>query len=245
MTRTTAPSRGIGAKYQDSLISHGAKNSAVAEAYRMLRTSVVLELGDGIDDQKLGIVVVTSAGRAEGKTTTCANLALVFSQLGRRVALVDADLRLPSQHEVFGVSSLVSMDQTIQRALSDPDTISEDAVSITDFLDLYLPGEFRPDLPSEVIATHDFIKFLSILRDAYDIVIVDTAPVGLVTDAAIAAQKADGVIFVVDTTQTSRRSVKRAFAVLEKARVRIIGTVMNRVHPSKGDAKAGAGYYTG
>ncbi len=237
-TKPAAPTR-----YRDTLVTDGANNSHVAEAYRMLRTSLMLELGGGLEDDKLGVIVVTSAGRGEGKTTTCANLALVFGQMGRKVALVDADLRLPSQHVVFDVEALQGTDEAMRRAKEAPDTLVEVAVGVSENVDLYLPGDFRPELPSEVIATTGFRTLLAELRERYDLVIVDTAPVGLVTDAALAAQKADGVLFVVSAEQKSRRVVKRAFSELTKANVRVLGSVMNRVAHEGRAARYGSAYY--
>lgn len=232
-----------GSGYRDSLVTDGATNSRLAEAYRMLRTSLMVELGGSdLSNDKLGILVVTSAGRAEGKTTTTANLALVFGQMGRRVAVVDADLRLPSQHVVFGVETEHGLDEAIHRAKVTPDTLGEVAVRVTDCVDLYLPGDFRPPLPSEVLATTGFRTLLSRLRERYDLVIVDTAPVGLVTDAVLVSQKADGVIFVVSSHQKSRREVKRGFAQLEKANARVLGCVLNRV-PNANRGSYGDAYY--
>lgn len=226
---TPLPSTTGSGRYVDSLVTGRSANSHLSEAYRMLRTSLMLELGSDLDHEKLGVIVVTSAGRAEGKTTTCANLALVFGQMGRSVAIVDADLRLPNQHVVFDVEAIYGLGEAMRRATDEPARLREVAVKVNESVDLYLPGDFKPDLPSEVIATSGFRTLLRELRERYDLVIVDTAPVGLVTDAALAAQKADGVLFVVSAEQKSRRVVKRAFSELEKAGVRVLGSVMNRV----------------
>lgn len=243
-----APARSTtgGGRYTDSLVTGGAANSHMSEAYRMLRTSLLLELGSDLDDEKLGVIVVTSAGRAEGKTTTCANLALVFGQMGRSVAIVDADLRLPNQHIVFDVEAIYGLDEAMRRASGDPARLSEVAVKVNDKVDLFLPGDFKPELPSEVIATTGFRTLLRELRERYDLVIVDTAPVGLVTDAALAAQRADGVLFVVSAEQKSRRVVKRAYSELEKAGVRVLGSVMNRHTPARpGRSDRSNDYFSG
>lgn len=237
------------AMYRQSIITSQAPNSQVAEAYRMLRTNLILQLEDGVDNESLGVIIVTSAGHGEGKSTTCANLALVFGQTGRKVAIVDADLRLPSQHLVFDhkdASELTSLGEVMRRADEAPDTLTECAVSVGENVDAYFEGGYNPDLPSETLSSTKFKTLLRELKNHYDLVIVDTAPVGLVTDAAVASRFADGVLFVVAYEQTSRRIVRRAYAELEKAGAKVLGSVLNRVPSEKrGSGAQGGAYYLG
>jgi polysaccharide biosynthesis transport protein len=199
-------------------------DSRFAEAYRMLRTNLLLSG----EDHPPRCIVVTSAERGEGKSITSANLALVMARTERRVALLDADLRMPSQHLLFGVARY-------SRGLAD-----RYSYPIANNLDLVTPGARRTD-PSETIDSVRFQRFLDVLLDSYDTVIVDSPPVGRVTDAALLGTLADAVLLVVDFNGR-RRNARRAVQALRRVHAPLVGVVVNRHDREAGGAAFASAY---
>lgn len=201
--------------------------SNFAESYRMLRTNVLLAGGA----QPPRCIVVTSAERGEGKSLTSANLALVLARTDRRVALLDADLRLPTQHKLFGVArgerGFGESDLGSDGSLVTRQMIAERyAVSVADGLDVISAGPEPPD-PSETVGSGRFRWFVAALLEQYDTVIIDSPPVGRVTDAAVLSALADGVLIVADFPGR-RRDVRRAVQTLRRVDAPLLGVVLNR-----------------
>jgi capsular exopolysaccharide synthesis family protein len=188
----------------------------------MLRTSVLLTGDDP------GAIGVTSAGQAEGKTVTCANLALVFAQSGKRVVVVDADMRLPSQHLVFGVTEpgsglgalLVSADITDEAIANSVRTVAEN-------VDL-IPAGRPAHNPSELLGAPAFQTLLANLKSSYDIVLVDTPPTNYVTDSIVVSRFVDGMLLVMDYQESGRSAARNAVNALRRANANILGSVLNR-----------------
>jgi capsular exopolysaccharide synthesis family protein len=197
-------------------------NSIAAEAFRMLRTSVMFL---GID-KPLHTIQVTSALEGEGKSTVAANLAVAIAQTGKRAILVDLDLRRPKVHQFFGVSnrfgltSIMLGESTISAATQRIEGIDQLAV---------LPSGEVPPNPSELLASPRLAEILKLLVGVVDVVIVDSAPVLPVADSLTIAGMVDGTMLVTMAGESSRRAVHRAFEVLQQVDARIIGTVLNRV----------------
>ena len=201
--------------------------SPAAEAYRTLRTSVQL-LGV---DQPLATIQVTSPMASEGKTSTLARLGVVFAQTGQRVVLLDCDLRRPRVHEVFGIPNNVGFTSVFlgEKSLDDATV----AVPGADGL-FVVPSGPIPANPSEVLASRRTSEVIFALRQRFDVVLIDSAPVLPVTDATVLAAWVDGTIVVVHAGQTTKKQVTEAVGRLRQVNASIAGTVLNRAEPEVG-----------
>ena len=218
---TVDEDRGTGAAFAESL-REGA--SPAAEAYRSLRTSVQL-LGV---DTPLATIQVTSPMAGEGKTSTLASLGVVYSHTGQRVVLLDCDLRRPRVHEVFGISNNVGFTSVFLGEASLDDAV----VPVPGADGLYvLPSGPVPANPSEVLASRRTSEVIYALRQRFDVVLVDSAPVLPVTDATVLAAWVDGTILVVNAGQTTEKQVRESANRLRQVSANMAGTVLNRAEP--------------
>ncbi|MGZ5428702.1 MAG: tyrosine-protein kinase family protein, partial [Thermoanaerobaculia bacterium] len=183
-------------------------------------------------------LVVTSALPFEGKTSTATNLAIVLGQLGRRVLLVDADLRRPHIHEVLNVSNRVGL-VSVLAAHMDP----SNAVLSTQLPNVsVLPaGPLAPD-PSGLLQSEAMKRFLSTIVGTFDHIIFDSPPVLAVTDAVLLAHLTDGAILCVRAGETSRDKVVRARDELLQGRASILGVVLNGLRDDARTGTAGPAY---
>ncbi|RJE48982.1 MULTISPECIES: CpsD/CapB family tyrosine-protein kinase [unclassified Dehalobacter] len=194
--------------------------SLTAEAYRTLRTNIQFANADKV----IRRILFTSAGSEEGKSSIVANLAVSMSQAGKNVIIIDADLRNPSQHKIFGLSNLLGL--TI--------TLAED-VPVSDFivktphegLDILTSGPIPPN-PAELLDSRRMKHILNEITQTYDFVLIDSPPVIPVTDASILAQLVDGVVLVLAAREVKREYALRAKEQLEKVGAKILGTILNK-----------------
>jgi capsular exopolysaccharide synthesis family protein len=188
-------------------------------------------------DKPLRTILVTSSGPQEGKTTTSAALAEVMADSGNRVLIVDADMRRPRLHRVFDVPNGVGLSSLIlgQGGLGD-------AVKSTVVPNLsVLPCGPVPPNPAELLHTEAFGSLLSEMASRYDRVIIDSPPVGVVSDAVVMSTRVDGTLLVLKVGQTSRDVAKRAVRALSDVKARIFGAVLNDLDLS--NQKYGQYYY--
>ncbi len=197
-----------------------------AEAYRVLRAN----LRFAALDHPLRTVTVVSPEPAEGKSTTAANLAAAMAQTGQRVILVDADLRRPTLHQMFGVSNHIGL----TTALLDTEADFTHHVQPTALPNLVLltSGPLPPN-PSELLSSGRMSTLLQEMGAQADAVILDSAPVLAVADAAILAHLSDGTLLVIDATRTRRGTAQRAAAQLQRTGAHVLGIVLNRVTRSQ------------
>ena len=194
--------------------------SFAAEAYRVLRKN----LHYANPDVPLRQILVTSSGPGEGKSTTAANLALVFAQGDRSVLLVEADLRRPNVHTLFrqpstpGLSSYLVGDAMLEAIL---------LKSAVPNLSLVTSGPIPPN-PAELLASRRMHTFLATVSERFDVVIIDSPPVLATSDACALAPHVDGVLLVVDSGRTPEVALKRSRERIEAVRGRIIGAILNR-----------------
>jgi len=215
---------------QRALIAHTQPKSPITESYRTLRTNIEFSAIDG----QLKKMMITSAGPGEGKSTTAINLAIVYAQSEKKVALVDADLRKPVIHRIFQISNR----KGLTTFLTGQNELSEVLYrSHVDHLDLLPAGPIPPN-PAEMLASRRMATLLEDLAGKYDVVILDTPPVLAVTDAQIIASQCDGVLFVISQGKVKRDLAVKAKAGLEHVKARILGTVLNNV-----DRNSGESYY--
>ncbi len=216
------------------LYSHHHPKSIGAESYRGVRTSLYFNVhGKG---HKL--VQVTSPSSGDGKSTMAANLAISIAQSGKKVLLVDADMRKPTVHKLFGLSSKIGLSSVIVENI-DPNEAIQD-VSIPGLS--ILPCGPIPPNPAELLTSPHFEEFLLYLRDHFDFVIIDTPPLLAVTDPSIVAHKVDGVFLNIRFTKNGRPDAERAEDVLRSLKANIIGVVVNDSDSLLGTSAYGYGY---
>lgn len=193
--------------------------SAVAECARSVRTNLLF-MGA---DRPLRKLLMTSAGTGEGKTTTSIGLAVTMAQAGNRVVLLDTDLRKPRLHRTFGVSGEVGITSVLVDAAKLDEAIKKTEVV---GLDLLPCGPLPPN-PADLLHSDRFKELLERLAGMYDRVLLDSPPVGVVTDAAILSQLVDGSLLVIQANRTTRESARRARRRLLDVEANIVGVVLN------------------
>ncbi len=193
------------------------------EAIRYLRTNI-LALDDG---KSLQTLVVTSAELGEGKSTMVANLAVIFGQLERSVIAVDSDLRRPTLHQMFDLSSETGLSNVLRQ-----EATLEKAVQNSSLPGVHVlaSGPLPPN-PAELLGSSEMVALIEQLTRRFDIVLLDTPALLAVTDATILAQLVDGVILVVGRAQTRREAVGAACRRLANVKARLIGVAVNRAEP--------------
>jgi capsular exopolysaccharide synthesis family protein len=200
-----------------SLITLTDPRSPVSEAYRTLRTN----LSFYSLDEPIRSLVVTSPALGEGKSTTIANLAVTMAQSGRRTILVDCDLRRPSLHTLFELKLEPGLTNMV---LNDDDDPPLQQTSVEN-LWLLASGP-KPPNPADLLGTKKIDQVISRLLEMADIILFDAPPVIAVTDAAVLGGKVDGVLLTISAGKTRREHAERAKELLEKAKVRIVGTTL-------------------
>lgn len=205
--------------------------SLVAEAYRTLRTNLQFSSLD----RPLRSLVVTSAVATEGKTTTVANLAVVIAQAGKRVVLVDADLRRPSAHKLFNLPNRDGLTTALVQEPGKLDGYLQDTP--VENLRVLTSGPVPPN-PQELLGSQRMEELIRQLEQDADIVLVDTPPSLMVADASVLAARTDGVLMVVNAGKTRRTAIEQAVDSLRQIGARVVGAVLNRV-----SMRGGRGYY--
>ncbi|MGI9149522.1 MAG: CpsD/CapB family tyrosine-protein kinase [Chloroflexota bacterium] len=213
--RTLAPVTSGG-----GLIMLADPHSPAAEAYRSLAATLQFAYAD----RQLQTVGLTSAAAGEGKSNTTANLAIALAEGGRRVIVVDADLRRPGQHALFGLDRKDGLANVL---LGDPPQLP--------LQDTQMPGLRvltsgpTPANPLEALASRRFDHVLALARAQADFVLVDTPPAGALADAAVLAPRLDGILLVVSAGRTKRELARRAREQLERVNANILGVVLTDV----------------
>lgn len=215
------------------LFAANQPKSTISEAYRGVRTALTLSARG--PQQKA--MLLTSAGPREGKTTTAINLATVLAFSGARTLIVDADLRKPRVHASFGLENRKGLTNLI---VGEDDPVDYCQHTQIDRVDVLTSGPIPPN-PSELLGRPRMREILRKLRERYDHIIVDTPPIGAVTDAAVIATMVDGVILVVHAGKTRRQIVSRGIEQLRYISAPIIGVILNNLHLGRG--RYYPGYY--
>lgn len=190
---------------------------AIEEAYKSLRTNLIFTL----PEENCKVIEITSSMQKEGKSITAVNLAISLSKNGSRVVLVDCDLRLPTVARKLRIEQKPGLTNLLFGMNKMEDVINHHSSGV----DVIPAGDLPPN-PSEVLGSQNMKKAIDRLAEDYDYVILDTPPVGVVSDAVILSQYASGVMLVVRTGRTTLENVKDAVDTLKLANANILGFVM-------------------
>lgn len=215
-----------------NLVIHADKKSPIAEAYRILRTNIEFSS----TDRKVKVILVTSSGPSEGKTTTASNMAIAMAEANRRVLLIDCDLRKPAVHRLFGLVNVKGLTNILVEGIEYSNITN---VTEVENLEIITSGP-KPPNPAELLGSNKMKEFLDNVREGYDVVIIDAPPILPVTDAAVLSQYVDGVILVAGYGLTTFDAAIQAKASLQKVNARILGVVLNGVPTDK---RGGYYYY--
>lgn len=201
------------------LITKTDPKSPISEQYKTIRTNINFSAVD----QEMRSIMVTSSGPGEGKSTTAANLAIVFAQQGKKVLLVDADMRKPTAHYTFSLNNTFGLTSVLTKQKTLKETANQIDVSN---LDLLTCGPIPPN-PAELLSSKSMEDFLAAVYEAYDMVIFDTPPVLAVTDAQVLANQCDGTVLVVSSGTTEVDKAVKGKELLTASRAKLLGVVLN------------------
>ena len=204
------------------LVTQSRPRSQMAESYRALRTSLLLtSLG-----KPPKVILITSALPEEGKTTTSINVAIVLAQKGTRVLLIDADLRRPSIHKTLGMGPAAGLSDVLTGGTPLQDAIIRSTILPDLFL---LPAGSPPPNPAELLASNNMKDLLAELQGQYDHIVIDSPPTLSVTDAVVLSTRADRVVLVIRSGQTTKQALRRSRDLLLQVKAQVCGVLLNAV----------------
>lgn len=201
-----------------------ASTFAVKEAYNSIRTNLLFTQ----QGEKCPIFVVTSPTANNGKTINSANLAINFAQMGKKTLVIDADMRNPSLHKLFSLSSRNGLSE-ILAGLTDNITVTKTDI---ENLSVLTSGKIPPN-PTELLSSPRMDKLLDFVKEHYDCVFIDTPPVNIVTDATVFSQKATGYVIIVKTDTTNVPELKTTVSTLQSINANILGFILNDANSEK------------
>ncbi len=201
------------------LITIESPRSPISEQYRTLRTNIQY----ASVDKELKTILITSPNPGEGKSTTISNLAIVFAQQGKKVLLVDTDLRKPTIHYTFHLHNTVGLTNVLMKQ-----SVLGDAIQQTPITDLFiLTCGTIPPYPAELLGSSMMSQLIERLKVDFDIVLFDTPPLLAVTDTQILANKCDASILLIKSGSTEKDGAIRAKEILLNSSSRLLGAVLN------------------
>lgn len=202
------------------LILESNPNSMEAEAYKTIRTYIEYSSVRS----RIKTLLITSPDSKDGRSTVCGNLGLAFSEYGKSVIILDCDFRKPSLHKLFNIPNNLGLIDIIK----DPNKL-EDAINYYNSnISIITSGTIQPN-PSEILGSEKMDDLLKVLSGKYDIILLDSPPIGVVTDAQVLSTKTDGTIMVVMAEKTKSKRVIEAINLLKNVNVNIMGIVLNGV----------------
>ena len=221
--------REVGGPASEQLTTVLDPSGLASEAYRTLGTNL---LYSSVDDPPK-VILITSPGAQEGKSTSCANLGVVLAQADKTTLIVDGDLRRPSMHKIFSLRNF----RGVANVLTGAHDLSEVWGEPLPKLKIVPTGPLPPN-PMELLNSNRFAELIAKARQQFDYVLIDSPPVELVSDPLILATHTDGVLLILDSQRTRKRSLRNAVRNLNTVGANVLGTVMTNVEKTPG------GYYT-
>jgi len=213
----------VSQKYKESILSDKT-SYIVHEAYKTARTNLTFLLST----KGYKSIVVTSNSPSEGKTTTCINMAMTFAKTGKKVLIIDADMRAPEVHTVFNLSKSPGLSDVLA-GFSDLKCIKEtdeDNLSV-------MPAGITPPNTAELVSSDTFFEMVDTLSQKYDYIFIDTPPASLFPDALSISNKMSGVIIVAQYNCTRKELVKRLVENFKKVNANLLGVVLNNYEYEK------------
>ncbi len=212
-----------GRNYKKAILNKQSK-FAFVESYKTARTNLIYALS--AEKDKCKKVIFTSSVPAEGKTTTCLNLAITFAQMGEKVVVLDSDLRKPKLHKCLGMNNEKGMSNYLAGLESAENVVQ----TCEEFgFDVVTAGHIPPN-PSELLNSPKMEELLIYLSDRYNYIFLDMPPVDVVTDTVSVSKYATGVVLVVRENHTHQELLKKAIESLEFANAKILGIVLNDIN---------------
>lgn len=193
----------------------------ITEAYKSIRTNLLYTLSA----KKTKVIVVSSAGPSEGKSTTCANLAITLSQTSSKILLIDADMRKPTQHKIFRLNNTAGLSTVICGFVSGNEVVKKD---VRPNLDVLTAGPNPPN-PAELLGSENMQVFLETMKHEYDLIIIDTPPINVVSDALTLLNDSSGVVIVCKQKQTTYDEIQKVIDNVRITGVNILGVIVNYV----------------
>lgn len=212
---------------EHKLIMEANPASPISEAYRNLKTSIHFSKWN----EDLQVIAVTSTLPGEGKTTTISNLAVSYAQEGKKVLLIDADMRHPSIHRNFALPNKRGLSNALANQLTVSEVIQESAI---EHLSVITAGPIPPN-PAELLSSPQLSAMIEHLKEQYDIILFDTPPALAVSDGVIVATLCNGVLLVVQVGKVKYQLVKKTKAKLEHANAPLLGVVLNNQKKRKAE----------
>lgn len=215
-------------KIRRKLITHFSPKSPISEAYRSLRTTILMRLEQDslsppADSGRAPAIIITSSTTQEGKSLTSANTAVTLAQTGRRTLVIDADMRRPTAHKNFALERTEGLSGVLGGQYE-----AERVVNETDIENLFvLSAGPIPSNPAELLASEKMVALVDWARRNYDFVLIDTPPVVPVTDPTVLSRLVDAVVLVVRSNASHRREVNEALSKLDHSDCHVMGTVLN------------------
>ncbi|MFC4652856.1 CpsD/CapB family tyrosine-protein kinase [Lactococcus nasutitermitis] len=211
------------------LIAYINPTSSITEQYRSLRTNIEYTQ----IDRELQTITITSAGPSEGKTTTIANLAVIYAQQGKKVLMIDADLRKPSLEKIFRKDNVNGLSDVLMKKID----IDKSIQSVQEAQGLFImPAGFIPVDPSRLLGSQSMCDLISMLKSSYDIILIDTPPILVATDAQIIAAICDATILVVKSESTENKGLVQSKKKLLQVNANVIGVVLNQIKKVKNNS---------
>lgn len=205
------------------LLANANPQSPVAESYRKLRTHIQF----CFDRRSVPCILVTSAVAGEGKTNTACNLAVVYAQESKRVLLIDANLRAPRLHQIFGKANRTGLSQLLGNVSAAEEVIEPTHI---EHLSVITAGPLAPN-PADLLASVHMDSLLQLARERFDVILLDSPGALSVADAQLLASKCDGALIVVKAGRTKKPLVGKTISQLGHVKANILGIVLNRTKP--------------
>lgn len=209
-------------KRKDKLYSMEDPKSVISEAIRSLRTNIQF----ANIDKNIKLILLTSTFQREGKSTVSSNLAYSIAESGKKTLIIDCDMRKPVLHKVFSVPNVKGLTNILMEESELSETIYK--MQGEDNLSVLTSGPIPPN-PAELLGSKKMKDFLKSLKDRYDMILIDSPPISLVTDAAIVSTLSDATILVIEAGGTHIEAAQHSVEVLKKVNSRILGVVLNKI----------------